>query len=109
MIMSTKSEIIRDQIEDILDNFDFDKVKKTMDALQWLWYDTIGVPEISDLRKCARRLLTEASEKVMNINEMPAESNMATGGFRATAYRYDDTDKIYFRLAFEVTTWDNYD
>lgn len=100
---------MQEQIEDILDNFDFDKVKKVMDHLQWLWFDTVGVPEISDLRKHARRLLTEVGEEVMKNNEIPAESNIATGGFRAKAYRYDDTGKIYFRLAFEVSSWDNYD
>jgi len=109
MIMSTKSEIIRDQIEDILDNFDFSEVKKAMDALDWEWFDTAGIPEIPDLRKCARRLLTESAEQVMKTNETPAEANRATGGFRAIAHRYDDTEKIYFKLSFEVTSWDNYE
>jgi hypothetical protein len=100
---------MRDEIENILDNFEFDKVKKTMDALFWLWYDVVGVPEVADLRKHARRLLIEVGEKVSKSNEISAEANIATGGFKATAYKYDDTDKIYFRLAFEVATWDNYD
>jgi hypothetical protein len=100
---------MRDTIEDILDNFDFDKVKKTMDALHWLWYDTIGVPEIADLRKHARSLLTQVGDKVTQNKEMQAEAITGSGGFRAAAYRYLDDDKIYFRLAFEVTTWDNYE
>jgi hypothetical protein len=99
---------MQEQIDYVLDRFDFYKVKKTMDALHWLWYDTIGVPEISDLRQCARRLLTEASEKVMKNNEIPAEFNIATGGFRVEAYKYDDDEKIYFKLAFEVASFDNY-
>jgi hypothetical protein len=99
---------MRDEIENILDNFDFDKVKKTMDALFWLWYNTVGVPEIADLRKHARALLTDAGEQVMRNKELTAEVDRASGGFRAQAHRYPDEDKIYFRLSFEVATWDNY-
>lgn len=100
---------MQEQIDDILDNFDFEIVKKTMDALHWLWYDTIGVPEISDLRKHARRILNEVGNQVMNNNEIPAEAGIGTGGFAARAYRYADTEKIYFKLTFEVAEWDNFE
>lgn len=100
---------MRNEIEDILDNFDFAKVKIVMDALDWYWYNTIGVPEIADLRKHARSLLTDAGEQVMKNKELTAEVNRATGGFRAQAHRYLDEEKIYFRLSFEVSAWDNYE
>lgn len=99
---------MQEQIDEILDHFKFDEVKKTMDALHWLWYDCVGVPEIPDLRQCARRLLNEVGNEVMKNNEMTSEANRATGGFRAQAYRYLDEEKIYFRLSFEVTSYDNY-
>lgn len=99
---------MNEAIDDVLDNFDFETVKKTMDALQWLWYDTIGVPEIPDLRKCARRLLQEVTDAVNQSAELTAESNRATGGFRAVAYKYADETKIYYRLSFEAASFDNY-
>ena len=100
---------MQEQIDYILDSFDFETVKKTMDTLQWLWYDTVGVPEIYDLRVHARRLLKEVCEQVMKSNEFPAEANRATGGFRAVAHKYPDSNKIYLKLSFEVSTFDNYD
>jgi hypothetical protein len=101
---------MRDQIEDILDNFDFESVKKVMDILEWQWINAeLGIPSMPELRKSARNLLIEVGEEVMKNNEMTSEANRATGGFRAHAYRYLDEEKIYFRLAFEVSEWDNYE
>lgn len=48
------------EIEYILQNFDFHKVHKVMEVLQWEWSgassDT-GIPTIDDLRNEAKRLL----------------------------------------------------
>lgn len=96
-------------IEEILDHFNFSEVKQVMDHLHWLWFDTIGVPEIADLRQAARRLLSEVKETVIKNKEFTATSNRATGGFRAEAFKYADDDKIYMRLAFEVTEWSNFE
>jgi hypothetical protein len=101
---------MRDEIEDILDNFDFEKVKKVVDVLEWQWFDAeLGIPSVPELRKCARRLLIVVGEKVTKSAEISTEATIATGGFCAKAYKYDDTEKIYFKLAFEVSTWDNYE
>ena len=102
------------EIEDIIDEFDFEEVHKVMEFLDWTWFDAGdanggSVPRIAELRKKARKLLNEAADSVLRNNELPAESCIATGGFRATAHRYGDTDKIYFRLSFELSEWDNYD
>lgn len=100
---------VRKEIDYVMDRFDYDRVKKVMDHLFWLWYDTIGVPEIGDLREHSRRLLTEVAQQVIDNKEFVASSNRACGGFRAEAYKYADTDKIYLKLSFEVATMDNYD
>lgn len=98
------------QIDYVLDYFDFEKVHKTMEALDWNWSTTEGVPMIGELRSRARELLTEAVTKVKQNQEFGAGHTIATGGFRATANRYeDDPEKIYLRLSFEVADWDNYD
>lgn len=101
-------DVVAKDIEDILDEFDFDVVKKVMNFLDWQWQDADeGVPRIGELRKKARLLLSEVAVKVLLSAEIAAESNIATGGFRVAAYKYDD--KVLFRLAFELAEFDNFD
>lgn len=67
------------KIKSILNNFDFNKVKKIMDVLNWKWASSKnGVPDIDEIRKLATRLLIDACVEKQNIS---------TGGFRAV---YDD-------------------
>ena len=107
------SDANKQEIESVIDEFDFETVKKVMDFLDWQWFDADdGVPRMGELRKKARYLLTEAASKVIISKEIVAESNIATGGFRASAYRYDDDvneGKIYLKLVFELSGWDNYE
>ena len=99
---------IDDAIEDILDEFDFEKVKKVMDLLDWTWCDADdGVPRIGELRKKARQLLKECAFKVLLSSEIDTDYCIATGGFRASAYKYDDN--VYFRLAYELASWDDFE
>ena len=69
------------KIKSILNHFDFNKVKKIMDVLNWKWASSCsknGVPDIDEIRKLATRLLIDACVEKQNIS---------TGGFRAV---YDD-------------------
>lgn len=84
-------------------HFDFDKVHKVMQKLDWKWYNKDGVPDISSLMQTAENLLRSAISSLLNSKE--CLSYAATGGFRAEAYRYADGMKpsIGVRLAFEIT------
>ena len=93
-------------IEDILDCFDFNKVKQVMDFLNWEW-SFEGVPELWDLRKQARSLLKKVAEKIQTCDR--DNYYVATGGFRAEANIYEDDPKIYLRLVFELSDWDNFE
>ena len=97
----------RDIVDEILDNFDFDKVVKVMEYLEWTWASTGGeLVYVSDARKFARHLLTEALSKVkVNTN---SEFNIESGGFRAEAETFLDDDKKYARLSFELESHENY-
>lgn len=69
---------IRDKIDEILLEFDFDKVADIMDHLIWKWYDNAGrgkVPRVNDLRKKAYELL---------IRSVEVEDSVASGGFEVT-------------------------
>lgn len=96
-------------LDDIFDNFDFEKVKKTMDALNWTWWvwidpkvgtlDNEGkrVPTLDEIKKVAANLLWECA----NMNE----DVIATGGFRVEK-DFSDPENPWMRLSFEVTDWD---
>ena len=69
------------KINSILNHFDFNKVKKIMDVLNWKWASSCsknGVPDMDEIIGLATRLLIDACVEKQNIS---------TGGFRAV---YDD-------------------
>lgn len=83
---------MKEKIEQIMENFDFEKVHKVMVALEWEWYlgtwGGFGIPSVGAIQKAARRLLSEAWTN---------KTTVSTGGFSA---EYDDGDLI-FRFILE--------
>lgn len=94
-------------IDDIVENFQWGKVHKTMEALGWTWYDSGGeTPTIGMLFKCAEGLLRGAYD---GAEKDKTDYICATGGFRATATVDEETKEVIeLRLAFEVCNWDYY-
>ena len=92
-----------EQIEDLLDEFDFDKVKKVMECLGWKYYNTMGsIVSIGELRRTARNLL----EKAYNASPSP-EYVIGSGGFEVNRYMYSGDTQKYITLKFVVTEWSN--
>lgn len=91
-------------VDDILDNFDFEKVKKVVDAIGWKYYDSEGEScSIAELRKTARKVLTS----VVGARE-EEKCYVACGGFEAERYMYLGDGKKYVSLKFVVTEMSNY-
>lgn len=92
-----------EQIEDLLDEFDFDKVKEVMDSLKWTYHDSPdNSVSIGELRRRARCLL----EIVYNADTAP-ENYAASGGFLAERRLYPGDAQKYLNLKFVVTEWSN--
>jgi len=91
-------------IDDIMDNFDFEKVHEAMNLLGWRWWtqetDSLEIPDIPRLRKVARRLMQDAMG-----SHMPSYST-GTGGFQVD--KTTEEGKVYLSLSFVLTSWDNY-
>lgn len=90
--------ITQEVIDEVLDNFDFEKVEKVMNAIHWRWAmseEPDGIPTIAEMRKTARKLLKDLSvyKKEENINQT------GTGGFYA-----EIIDNEVVQLRFEVTS-----
>lgn len=94
---------MHEEIEDILDHFDFERVKKVMDALEWTYYDsadsTVSIPE---LRKMARRLLID----VYNASNSD-HWYLSSGGFEVARWMYPGETKKYLFLKFVAAEWNN--
>jgi len=93
-----------DEIDDIMDNFDFDKVHETMTLLGWRWWiretDSIDIPDIPRLRTRARGLMKEAMASSLS------SYRIAIGGFQVD--KTTEEGKTYLSLSFVLTSWDNY-
>ena len=88
-------------IEYILDYFDFDRVHKTMEALDWHWASTGGVPMVGDIRRQARTLL-----KYVAARQEP-EYFTSTGGLVVTKKTFPEDPKPLLELSFRVAEWSN--
>lgn len=104
-----KEDDLEYMIEDILNEFDFDKVERAMEALNWKWRGE--TPTLYDLREEALRLLRGAAKSRLgdfkDTHHDVAIIN-ACGGFEARAYCNEDKTKITgLDLAFVITSWDS--
>ena len=85
----TRKEVLENQMDEIMDSFDFRKVSKMMEAADWIWATTEGrVPDEYELRKEARRLMRYAIKG----------EDCATGGFRAWVTDGNDDNGPWTRL-----------
>jgi hypothetical protein len=98
-------------VDDIMDEFNFEKVQRTMHALDWKWAGTpMAVPSISELKDTARHLLLNVYNlRTKQYQETHPEVPVTcgTGGFRATALANDDGEIDFLKLEFIVTEWES--
>jgi hypothetical protein len=96
-----------DAVNEIISNFNWDRVHRTMELLNWTWVYSqteSGVPSIGELFIQARKMLYD----VISLAER--EKNdcvISTGGFMALAH-YDANYKqiCNLQLIFNLTSWD---
>jgi hypothetical protein len=95
-------------INDIIENFNWEKVYNAMYALGWTWHDSEGeTPTTGMLFRCAMGLLHDAYD---GAEKDKCDYLVGTGGFRAQAIVSEDTKEVEsLRLAFEVCSWESYD
>jgi hypothetical protein len=66
-------------LDDVMDQFDFDKVHRVMEFMDWVWVTTDGhsteVPSISRLKQAARKHLRRAFAKNITIGSGGLEAS----------------------------------
>ncbi len=80
----------------VLQEFDFDKVHKAMKALDWKWNSCNGVPSKQNLKDTARSLLTD----LLNSDY----TEVGTGGFTAVRHSFKEVE-----LRFCIDDVDSFD
>ena len=83
MKTKTRQEAVQEQIDEIMDTFDFDRVHRWMLVEDWTWADGT-VPSITELRLEARARLKDAASN---------RGFASCGGF--TAIYREDIDQGY--------------
>lgn len=78
--MSTDENNLKAAAADIMDRFDFDRVRRVMEALNWTWWDSPEVPSLNRLRGTADELLEGVIHHWLRTGE---DRSHATGGFEA--------------------------
>ena len=95
----TLSDLERSKIASVMENFDFYKVHKVMELLQWVWIScgedgNAAVPTVGQMKAEAKRLLIEAAYE---------KTNISCGGFNAVYETTGPDDKDpYIVLEFIV-------
>lgn len=96
-----RQKFFRSRLDELLKEFDFDKVHKIMDLLNWRWAGVIGIPEEEDMIPVIRDLF----DSIKGAITRKERSFAATGGFKL-AYNPDEDDEI--TLTFEAVTYSVY-
>ena len=99
---------VNQMIDEIIDEFDFNRVQRAMDYLNWKW---VGKSVTVDmLKEEARRLLKGAAEsRLGDYKGTYWEQGIinACGGFQAMAFCNENKTKIIgLDLKFVLTEWD---
>jgi hypothetical protein len=109
-----KKEPLEKMIDEIMDEFNFATVHKTMVALDWKWASSKNyIPSMDELRDQAIYLLRGAAKaRLGDYKDTHWELGVihGTGGFQATAFCDKNKTRITgLDLKFVVAEWDEGD
>jgi hypothetical protein len=101
----------QEMIYEIMDNFDFEKVSKAMELLNWKWSGILRgggadfVPTKVDLRKKARKFLFEVVNFDFKGSGGEKVYSVSSGGLKAIAFYGDEDSEIGLELNFVLESW----
>jgi hypothetical protein len=97
----------QNQIDYIMENFDFRKVHEYMTSVGWKWWnsktDKMELPEEYELKQRARHYLNQTFIEKLQRN--------GSGGFNVIRFTGTDDEGDWERvsLMFVIEDWDNFD
>lgn len=88
--------------KEVLDNFDFERVHKVMELLEWTWATKKKehkIPSVKKMKKHASRLIDDA---LKGLKKSGLEQySISTGGFEACAFYGEEGLEIGLRFIVE--------
>lgn len=88
-------------IEGILENFDFDRVRKVMELLDWKYLESDEIPTTYKLIRVARKKLEDAYDGALKEE---VDYYCSSGGFKAFA-EYNGQTVDFLQLEFILSDW----
>lgn len=98
--MSDISTKLYGSIDEIMERFDFEKVRRVMEFLNWTWAG-VGIPSTEELKSTARRVLYDAVAEYERLGYPDTGMDCATGGFIANISKFSSGGRE-LSLAFYV-------
>ena len=94
-----------DNICEVLDNFDFEKVAKVMEFLDWKYCDNNNprFPDFRELKQKARHFLLDCAARCKEEGE---KAILGCRGFFASAEMIED--ELFIELQFILTEFNNF-
>jgi hypothetical protein len=102
--MLTKGE--QKMVDNILENFNFQKCYDVMTILKWTWGFNSYSPSIEDLKQSAVEKLQTAILGVKD-KEVHEHYYVSSGGIKASAYKNRYNRVVMLHLEFVLTEWDS--
>ena len=99
----------KEMIDNIMDNFDFERVHNTMDLLDWRWAG-VGVPSEEKIKREAWKHLDSAIEQALSPNNTESIDVgwiSASGGLVARAWKTKKNNLSRLELDFVLTGWES--
>jgi hypothetical protein len=96
---------LENKIDKMIKKFDFQRVKRTMECLDWHWGGNPNFPTIEELKKSAREHLMEVAEVAGREKDDFNPCWCSSGGFVAFAYVSED-NHLQLELSFNVESID---
>jgi len=90
-----KKKFWLNKLQELIDEFDFERVHECMDVLNWVWAGVDGIPEKKDMIPVVKSLYSSIEGKVLEGNYCYC----TTGGFKLT-FNPDEDNEL--SLVFEV-------
>jgi len=94
----TRFELINNQIEEIMDTFDFSKIRIAMEALDWKWSNDI--PEEYELRRSARSLMK-------SLIDFKESGFISSGGFTTRLTQGVENNEKWLRIDLSFSIEDS--
>ena len=91
-----------DNINDILESFDFDRVYKCMIVTDWTWAKYLRTPTVDEMKDWARSIMEDTVQRAIAERY---EYFISSGGFSCRV----NPENGYIRLSFDLVSVDRGD